>query len=133
MAGRSILQTVFHRMIYVCISLNFFFTFVSLFCSPVFVTDYPKDIKSFYMKQNADGKTVCLLFSYSAVQIDFVDVCLMVVQVAATDLLLPGMGELIGGSAREDDHDKLKRRMIETNMDLEPYQWYLDLRKYAAS
>jgi aspartyl/asparaginyl-tRNA synthetase len=51
-------------------------------------------------------------------------------QVAATDLLLPGMGELIGGSVREDDYDRLKARMIESGLDIDTYQWYLDLRRY---
>ena len=73
---------------------------------PVFVTDYPKDIKSFYMKLNEDGKTV-----------------------AAVDCLVPGIGEIIGGSQREDDLDKLTKRMQELNMNMEDYQFYLDLRK----
>ncbi len=74
---------------------------------PVFVTDYPKEIKSFYMKQNADGKTV-----------------------AAADMLVPGIGELIGGSQREEDYDKLIARMQELDLDTETYNWYLDLRKF---
>ena len=78
-----------------------------IFKRPVFVTNYPKDIKAFYMKQNSDGKTV-----------------------AATDLLVPGIGEIIGGSQREEDYDKLINRMKELNMDLSEYWWYLDLRKY---
>jgi asparaginyl-tRNA synthetase len=74
---------------------------------PVFVTDYPKDIKAFYMKQNPDGKTV-----------------------AAMDCLVPGIGEIIGGSQREEDYDKLRKRMKELNMDESQYNFYLDLRKY---
>ena len=77
---------------------------------PVFVTDYPKDIKSFYMKLNEDGKTV-----------------------AAVDCLVPGIGEIIGGSQREDDLDKLTKRMQELNMNMEDYQFYLDLRKYGST
>ena len=79
------------------------------FKKPVFVTDYPKDIKAFYMKQNPDGKTV-----------------------AADDLLVPGIGEIIGGSQREEDYNKLRTRMKELNMPLENYWWYLDLRKYGS-
>ncbi len=75
---------------------------------PVFLTDYPKEIKSYYMKQNADGKTV-----------------------AAADLLVPGVGELIGGSQREDDYDKLKQRMEECGVPAE--DWYLNLRKYGGA
>ena len=74
---------------------------------PVFVTDYPKDIKAFYMKQNPDGKTV-----------------------AAMDCLVPGIGEIIGGSQREEDYDKLLTRMRELGMDEAQYGFYLDLRKY---
>ena len=77
---------------------------------PVFVTDYPKDIKSFYMKLNDDGKTV-----------------------AAVDCLVPGIGEIIGGSQREDDLDKLTKRMQELKMNMEDYQFYLDLRKYGST
>jgi len=80
-----------------------------IFKKPVFVTDYPKEIKAFYMKQNADGKTV-----------------------AASDLLVPGIGELIGGSQREEDFEKLDERMTELNMEKENYWWYLDLRKYGS-
>ena len=80
-----------------------------VFGKPVFVTDYPIDIKAFYMKQNPDGKTV-----------------------AAADLLAPGIGEIIGGSQREEDYDKLLSRMKELNMDLSCYDWYLDLRKYGS-
>lgn len=81
----------------------------NIFKKPVFVTDYPKDIKAFYMKQNPDGKTV-----------------------AASDLLVPGIGEIIGGSQREENYDKLLNRMKELNMPLENYEWYLDLRKYGS-
>ncbi len=81
----------------------------NIFKKPVFVTDYPMDIKAFYMKQNPDGKTV-----------------------AASDLLVPGIGEIIGGSQREEDYDKLLNRMKELNMPLEEYSWYLDLRKYGS-
>lgn len=81
----------------------------NIFKKPVFVTDYPKDIKAFYMKQNPDGKTV-----------------------AASDLLVPGIGEIIGGSQREEDYNKLLNRMRELNMPLEEYTWYLDLRKYGS-
>jgi asparaginyl-tRNA synthetase len=77
------------------------------FKKPVTVTDYPKDIKSFYMKQNDDGKTV-----------------------RAMDVLVPGVGEIIGGSQREDDLDKLKGRMKDMGLPEEDYWWYLDLRKY---
>ena len=80
-----------------------------IFKKPVFVTDYPMDIKAFYMKQNPDGKTV-----------------------AAADLLVPGIGEIIGGSQREEDYDKLLSRMKELNMDIDCYNWYLDLRKYGS-
>ncbi|MEI6425921.1 MAG: asparagine--tRNA ligase [Candidatus Absconditabacteria bacterium] len=78
-----------------------------VFNGPVFVTDYPKDIKAFYMKLNEDGKTV-----------------------RAMDLLVPGVGELIGGSQREDDVEKLSKRMIEMDLHPEEYEWYLDLRRY---
>ena len=81
-----------------------------VFGKPVFVTDYPKEIKAFYMKQNDDGKTV-----------------------AATDLLVPGIGELIGGSQREDDIEKLKTRMKELGLKEENYWWYLDLRRYGSA
>ena len=80
-----------------------------IYKKPVFVTDYPMDIKAFYMKQNPDGKTV-----------------------AATDLLVPGIGEIIGGSQREEGYDKLLNRMKELDMPLENYDWYLDLRKYGS-
>ena len=77
---------------------------------PVFVTDYPKEIKAFYMKLNEDGKTV-----------------------AAMDCLVPGIGEIIGGSQREDDYDKLKTRMDELGLKPEDYDFYLDLRKYGST
>ena len=78
-----------------------------IFKKPVFVTDYPKEIKAFYMKMNEDNKTV-----------------------AAMDCLVPGIGEIIGGSQREDDYDKLLGRMKELNLNPEDYEFYLDLRKY---
>ncbi len=81
-----------------------------VFKRPVFVTDYPKDIKAFYMKLNEDGKTV-----------------------AAMDCLVPGIGEIIGGSQREDDYDKLVTRMNELGLKPEDYDFYLDLRKYGSA
>ena len=80
-----------------------------VFKRPVFVTDYPKEIKAFYMKMNPDGKTV-----------------------AAVDCLVPGIGEIIGGSQREDDYDTLVARMKELGLKQEDYQFYLDLRKYGS-
>lgn len=80
-----------------------------IFKKPVFVTDYPAEIKAFYMKQNPDGKTV-----------------------AATDLLVPGIGEIIGGSQREENLEKLTAKMKELNMNMDDYWWYLDLRKYGS-
>ena len=80
-----------------------------LFKRPVVVTDYPQEIKAFYMKQNPDGKTV-----------------------AAMDCLVPGIGEIIGGSQREDDYDKLTARMKDLNLKEEDYSFYLDLRKYGS-
>lgn len=80
-----------------------------LFKKPVFVTDYPAEIKAFYMKQNPDGKTV-----------------------AACDLLAPGIGEIIGGSQREDNLDVLKQKIRDLGMKEEDYWWYLDLRKYGS-
>ena len=80
-----------------------------IYKKPVFVKDYPKDIKAFYMKQNDDNKTV-----------------------AAADLLVPGIGEIIGGSQREENYDKLLTRMKELDMPVENYNWYLDLRKYGS-
>lgn len=81
-----------------------------VFKRPVFVTDYPKEIKAFYMKQNDDGKTV-----------------------AAMDCLVPGIGEIIGGSQREDDLEKLKARMRELDLSEDDYAFYLDLRKYGSA
>ncbi len=81
-----------------------------LFKRPVFVTDYPKEIKAFYMKQNDDGKTV-----------------------AAMDCLVPGIGEIIGGSQREDDYNKLLTRMKELGLREEDYGFYLDLRRYGSA
>ena len=81
-----------------------------VFKKPVFVINYPKEIKSFYMKQNADGKTV-----------------------AATDLLVPGIGEIIGGSEREADPDKLLAAMQARKMDISSYEQYLDLRKFGTA
>ncbi len=80
------------------------------FKKPVFVTDYPKEIKAFYMKLNEDGKTV-----------------------AAMDCLVPGIGEIIGGSQREDDYDKLLARIDELGLNKEDYDFYLDLRKYGTA
>ncbi len=81
-----------------------------VFKRPVFVTDYPKEIKAFYMKLNEDNKTV-----------------------AAMDCLVPGIGEIIGGSQREDDYDKLVTRMDELGLNKEDYDFYLDLRKYGST
>jgi asparaginyl-tRNA synthetase len=81
-----------------------------VFKKPVFVTDYPKDIKAFYMKMNDDNKTV-----------------------AAMDLLVPGVGEIIGGSQREDNYEKIIARMKELNLNEEDYWWYLDLRKFGGT
>ena len=81
-----------------------------VFKRPVFVTDYPKEIKAFYMKQNPDGKTV-----------------------AAVDCLVPGIGEIIGGSQREDDYEKLCQRMEELGLNKDDYGFYLDLRKYGSA
>ena len=81
-----------------------------VFKRPVFVTDYPKEIKAFYMKLNEDGKTV-----------------------AAMDCLVPGIGEIIGGSQREDDYEKLSRRLDELGLDRESYGFYMDLRKYGSA
>lgn len=78
-----------------------------IFNKPVFVINYPKDIKAFYMKRNTDGKTV-----------------------AAMDLLVPGIGELMGGSQREEDYDTLLKIIEDNNFDLSEYEWYLDFRKY---
>ncbi len=81
-----------------------------VFKKPVFVTDYPQEIKAFYMKQNPDGKTV-----------------------AATDLLAPGIGEIIGGSQREDDMNVLKEKIAKFGLDEKDYWWYEDLRRYGSA
>ena len=81
-----------------------------VFKRPVFVTDYPKEIKAFYMKLNPDGKTV-----------------------AAMDCLVPGIGEIIGGSQREDDYETLRARMQELGLKESDYGFYLDLRKYGTA
>lgn len=78
-----------------------------IFKKPVFVTDYPKEIKAFYMKLNDDNKTV-----------------------RAVDMLVPGIGEIIGGSQREEDLQKLEKRMEELGLEKEEYSWYLDTRRY---
>ena len=78
-----------------------------IFKRPIFVTNYPKEIKAFYMRLDDDGKTV-----------------------AAADLLVPGVGEIIGGSQREERLDMLEKRISELGMDLGQYDWYLELRKY---
>jgi len=80
-----------------------------VFKKPIFVTDYPKDIKAFYMRLNDDGKTV-----------------------AAADCLVPGIGEIIGGSQREERLDRLEARIRELGMDMSNYWWYLDLRRYGS-
>ena len=80
-----------------------------IFKKPVFVTDYPAEIKAFYMKLNPDGKTV-----------------------AASDLLAPGIGEIIGGSQREDNLEVLQNKIKDLNMDEKDYWWYLDLRRYGS-
>ena len=80
-----------------------------VFKGPVIVTDYPKEIKAFYMKQNDDGKTV-----------------------RAMDVLVPGLGEIIGGSEREDNLAALETRMTELGLDMKNYWWYLDLRRYGS-
>ena len=79
------------------------------FKGPIFITDYPKDIKAFYMKLNEDGKTV-----------------------KAVDYILPKCGEIMGGSQREDDYDKLLSVMKDRKMDIEPLDWYLEIRKYGS-
>ena len=81
-----------------------------VFKKPIFVIDYPKDIKAFYMRLNDDGKTV-----------------------AAMDLLVPGVGEIIGGSQREERLETLQKRMEELSLNQEDYSWYLDLRKYGGT
>jgi len=80
-----------------------------VFSQPVIVTDYPKDIKAFYMRRNEDGKTV-----------------------AAMDVLLPGVGEIVGGSQREERHDVLLESIEEKGLPLEEYWWYLDLRRFGS-
>ena len=80
-----------------------------IYKAPVFVTDYPKDIKAFYMRMNDDGKTV-----------------------AAMDCLVPGVGEIIGGSQREERLDMLEKRIAEMGMNPADYSWYLDLRRYGS-
>lgn len=80
------------------------------FKKPVFVTDYPREAKAFYMKQSEDGRTV-----------------------RAVDLLVPGVGEIVGGSQREDDYETLRNEMIRRGMELEGYKWYLDLRRYGSA
>jgi len=80
-----------------------------IYNKPVFLTDYPKEIKAFYMRQNDDGKTV-----------------------AAADLLVPGIGEIIGGSQREERYDLLESRIKELGLNVKDYWWYLDLRKYGS-
>jgi len=79
------------------------------FKKPVIITDYPKDIKAFYMKQNDDGKTV-----------------------KAMDVLFPGIGEIIGGSQREENYDKLYNRIKELNIDEKELWWYLETRKFGS-
>ena len=81
-----------------------------IFNAPVFVTDYPKEIKAFYMRMNEDGKTV-----------------------RAMDLLVPGVGEIIGGSQREERYDLLMDRIKECGLNEEDYWWYLELRKYGTA
>ncbi len=80
-----------------------------IFKKPIFVTDYPKEIKAFYMKLNPDNKTV-----------------------AAMDCLVPGIGEIVGGSQREEDYAKLEKRINELGLDMDSYTWYMDLRKYGS-
>ena len=80
------------------------------FMKPVILTDYPKAIKAFYMKQNEDGKTV-----------------------RAMDVLFPGIGEVIGGSQREDDHEKLATRVREMGIHEKDLWWYLDTRKFGSA
>ena len=81
-----------------------------VFQKPVFVTDYPKEIKSFYMRMNDDGRTV-----------------------AAMDMLVPGIGEIIGGSQREERLDRLTARMKELGLKEADYWWYLDLRRFGTN
>ena len=89
------------------------------FQKPVIMIDYPKEIKAFYMKQNEDGKNVqgtCLLYTSDAVQ--------------GTDVLFPQIGEIIGGSVREENYDKLMARITELHIPMKDMWWYLDTRKY---
>ena len=81
-----------------------------IFKRPVFVTDYPQEIKAFYMRENDDKKTV-----------------------AAMDLLVPGVGEIIGGSQREERYDILKKKIEDNGLNMKDYEWYLDLRKYGTA
>ncbi|HET7006313.1 MAG TPA: amino acid--tRNA ligase-related protein, partial [Candidatus Binatia bacterium] len=81
-----------------------------IFKKPVIVTDYPKDIKAFYMRVNDDDKTV-----------------------RAMDVLVPRVGEIIGGSQREERHDVLTQRLRDSGLDEKPYWWYLDLRRYGSA
>jgi asparaginyl-tRNA synthetase len=81
-----------------------------VFKRPVIVTDYPKEIKAFYMRLNPDEKTV-----------------------AAMDVLVPKIGEIIGGSQREERLEKLKERMLQTGVPMENLQWYLDLRRFGSA
>ena len=81
-----------------------------VFQKPLIVTDYPATLKPFYMRENDDGRTV-----------------------AAMDILLPGIGEIIGGSQREERHEVLERRMLAAGLDLDTYRWYLDLRRYGSA
>ncbi len=81
-----------------------------IFKKPVFVTDYPKEIKAFYMRLNDDGKTV-----------------------SAMDLLVPGIGEIIGGSQREERLDVLEARITELGLEKDSYEWYLDLRRFGGT
>ena len=81
-----------------------------IYQKPVFVTDYPKEIKSFYMRINEDGKTV-----------------------AAADMLVPGVGELIGGSQREERKEILAQRIQECGLNADDYKWYMDLRRYGSA
>ncbi|MDR1740030.1 MAG: asparagine--tRNA ligase, partial [Bacteroidales bacterium] len=80
------------------------------FNNPVILTDYPKEIKAFYMKQNADGKTV-----------------------RAMDVLFPAIGEIIGGSQREDDYDKLAKRITEVGISTRDMWWYMDTRRFGSA
>ena len=86
------------------------FALLKLFKKPVFLTDYPKEIKAFYMRLNDDGKTV-----------------------AAADLLVPGIGELIGGSQREEREEVLISRMKDFGLKESDYDWYINLRKYGGT